>query len=287
AVIGVPHDDYLGINPDQHDIRKQVLWGNLMAGGAGVEYYFGYALPHDDLVCEDFRSRSRMWEYNRHAVRFFHDHLPFWVMSVSDSLIVEGTGNTYCFSLPGELYAVYLPQGGSAQIDLSAATGVFSVSWFDPVEGGQLQSGSVSSVTGGTTSEIGEPPAKPGQDWVALVQRQDGVPEAPALDIAPAGCLQANLIAELPGGVEVDLEWSYLDQPFATLHSITLDPGTPRTIWLPVNTPHALQHYRLRIHTANVTYFSQSVAYRRPCSGSGLIQTDNAGPEHTTSNRLR
>ena len=33
-----------------HDIRKLTLWGNLMAGGAGVEYYFGYGLPDNDLV---------------------------------------------------------------------------------------------------------------------------------------------------------------------------------------------------------------------------------------------
>ena len=24
----------------QHDVRKNTLWGNLMAGGAGCEYYF-------------------------------------------------------------------------------------------------------------------------------------------------------------------------------------------------------------------------------------------------------
>ena len=32
-----------------HDIRKATLWGTLMAGGAGVEYYFGYKLPQNDL----------------------------------------------------------------------------------------------------------------------------------------------------------------------------------------------------------------------------------------------
>ncbi len=32
-----------------HDVRKYTLWGNLMAGGAGVEYDFGYAPPHSDL----------------------------------------------------------------------------------------------------------------------------------------------------------------------------------------------------------------------------------------------
>ena len=34
------------------DVRKQTLWGNLMAGGAGVEYYFGYQLPENDLICD-------------------------------------------------------------------------------------------------------------------------------------------------------------------------------------------------------------------------------------------
>ena len=31
------------------DIRKATLWGNLMAGGGGVEYYFGYQLPQNDV----------------------------------------------------------------------------------------------------------------------------------------------------------------------------------------------------------------------------------------------
>ena len=46
-----------------HDIRKNVLWGNLLAGGAGAEYYFGYGLPDNDLVAENFRSREKSWEY--------------------------------------------------------------------------------------------------------------------------------------------------------------------------------------------------------------------------------
>jgi len=36
-----------------HDVRKLCLWGNLMAGGAGVEYYSGYKLPENDLICQD------------------------------------------------------------------------------------------------------------------------------------------------------------------------------------------------------------------------------------------
>ena len=36
--IGVKPDS---ADPEHNDIRKNVLWGNIMAGGAGVEYYFG------------------------------------------------------------------------------------------------------------------------------------------------------------------------------------------------------------------------------------------------------
>lgn len=54
-----------------HDIRKLTLWGTLMAGGAGVEYYFGYALPENDLVAQDVRSRDKSWDYCRIALDFF------------------------------------------------------------------------------------------------------------------------------------------------------------------------------------------------------------------------
>jgi len=45
-----------------------------MAGGAGVECYFGYQLPENDLLLEDFRSRDQSWDYCRIALGFFRDH---------------------------------------------------------------------------------------------------------------------------------------------------------------------------------------------------------------------
>ena len=60
-------------------MRKYALWGNLMAGGSGVEWYFGYELPHSDLNCEDWRSREKVWEFSRFALNFFQDHLPDWL----------------------------------------------------------------------------------------------------------------------------------------------------------------------------------------------------------------
>ena len=72
----------------QHEVRKQTLWGHLMGGGAGVEYYFGYKFAENDLVCEDWRSRDQSWDYCRIAINFFHDNdVPFWNMTCQDKLV--------------------------------------------------------------------------------------------------------------------------------------------------------------------------------------------------------
>ena len=80
AALGVPPDpgfegfsgrakEKSGREYDLHDVRRHTLWGTLMAGGAGVEYYFGYSLPQNDLLCEDLRSRERSWDFARRRAR--------------------------------------------------------------------------------------------------------------------------------------------------------------------------------------------------------------------------
>lgn len=155
------------------DIRHATLWGNLMAGGAGVEYYFGYQLPQSDLVCEDFRSRDKSWDYCRIALACFHDNrIPFWEMTNADALIGNATNDNskYCLAKPGACYLVYLPKGGTTELDLTGVTGTFTVKWFNPRTGGPLENGSVKSVSGGGRVSLGAPPAAPGQDWAVLLQ---------------------------------------------------------------------------------------------------------------------
>jgi hypothetical protein len=160
-----------------HDIRKLTLWGNLMAGGAGVEYYFGYALPENDLVCEDFRSRDRSWDYCRIALEFFRaENIPFWEMTSANALIgnLKDDNSKYCFAQAGELYLVYLPEGtkgGATELDLTGAPGAFTVRWFNPRAGGRLTPGTVPSVTGGAKVSLGNPPADAGEDWLVVVRR--------------------------------------------------------------------------------------------------------------------
>jgi hypothetical protein len=159
--------------PTIDEIRSEVLWGNLMGGGAGVEYYFGYRLPQNDLGAQDWRSRDLTWDYCRFALLFFSDNkIPFWEMNNADALAgnEDHDNSVYCFAKSGEVYVVYLPGGGPAKLDLTGVGGTFKISWYNPRQGGGLQDGSVAEVVGGARVDLGEPPADPGQDWVVLLR---------------------------------------------------------------------------------------------------------------------
>ena len=151
-----------------HDIRKQCLWGTLMAGGAGVEYYFGYKLAQNDLVCEDWRSRDKSWEYGAIALRLFAESkLPFWEMKNADGLT---DAKNFCLAKAGSIYLIYAPHGGSPTLDLTGVRKNFKVLWFNPQTGGAPQPGSARRVSGGGKVALGMPPGDPSQDWLLVVQ---------------------------------------------------------------------------------------------------------------------
>ena len=160
--------------PTIHDVRRYALWGTLMGGGAGVEYYFGYKHPQDDLRCEDLRSRETTGAFARHARRFFVDEaVPFWDMACADGLAggdeVEGP---FCLAKPGEVYLVYLPNGGDASLDLTGDEGRYAVRWFNPRAGGPTVGGGVTQVEGGRRVALGGPPADASEDWLAVVRKE-------------------------------------------------------------------------------------------------------------------
>jgi hypothetical protein len=185
AALGVPPDPgYRGFpgrarekggrEYDHADVRRRTLWGTLMAGGSGVEYYFGYSLPQNDLLCEDWRSRERSWDAAAVALRFFADErIPFHEMEPGDALVGNEAedDSRYAFAKKGEIYLVYLPRGGAVELDLVGAPGRFTVAWLDPRRGGALQPGSVPEVAGGTGVGLGLPPGDPAEDWLAVVRR--------------------------------------------------------------------------------------------------------------------
>jgi len=152
-------------DPTRDNARKNALWGNIMAGGAGVEWYFGYQHPHSDLTCQDYRTREKVWTQCRYALEFFRKHeIPFWDMKCEDEL-TENTDD-YVFCKPGEVYLVYLKHGG--KVELNVAAGKFTYGWFNPRTGdgldGLLRTGSVNA---GRRVEVAAPDTN---DWLLIVR---------------------------------------------------------------------------------------------------------------------
>lgn len=162
---GVDPDDRIDNNQDT--VRREVLWGSLMAGGAGAEWYFGYKNHNNDLGCEDWRSRDRMWEYTQHAIAFFQTYVPFYEMNAADSLVSK---NAWCLANANETYLVYAPYGGDVTIHLAGEKIKYRVRWFDPAKGGELQQHPAGGIYGGATVTLKHPTPEV-TDWAALLTR--------------------------------------------------------------------------------------------------------------------
>ncbi|MDB4746523.1 hypothetical protein OAG52_04985, partial [Verrucomicrobia bacterium] len=94
-------------------------------------------------------------------------------MKSADGLVgnEKHDNSIYCFAKAGEVYVVYLPEGGATRLDLSGAEGEFSVRWYNPRAGGDFVKGTKASVSGGRVVSVGLPPKDRGEDWVAILRR--------------------------------------------------------------------------------------------------------------------
>jgi len=153
------------------EVRKQTLWGTLMGGGAGVEYYFGYKLPQNDLICEDWRSRDHSWDDCKVALDFFRT-MPFHKMQPADELVgnEKHDNSRYCLAQKSEVYLIYLPRGGTTDLDLTDVEGAFKITWFNPRTGGEEVAGSIPSVEGGKKVNVGKSPRENELDWVVILR---------------------------------------------------------------------------------------------------------------------
>jgi len=82
---------------------------------------------------------------------------------------LTSASDDFCFAKPGEIYAIYLPQGGSTEIQLEEGT--YKILWYDPRSGCDLQNGNTLEIQGPGMKSIGNPPSEPSQDWVVLIRK--------------------------------------------------------------------------------------------------------------------
>ncbi|MEM9411470.1 MAG: putative collagen-binding domain-containing protein, partial [Planctomycetota bacterium] len=160
------------VNSEHDNSRINALYGTLFAGGAGVEWYFGYKHPNSDLTCQDWRSREKMWVQCRHALNFFAGNLENSVgpieldeLSPNDKLI---SGKNYCMTKPGKMWLVLLKTGGAAELNVEGAGVPFSIQWFNPRTGELTTKSDL-----GTSPRAGKLKLKaPDQkDWIAIIRK--------------------------------------------------------------------------------------------------------------------
>lgn len=157
-------------DPQHNDARKNGLWGAMMAGAWGTEWYFGYKHPHSDLSCQDFRSRDLFWDQGRWCLEFFNNNqIPVWEMESMDALI--SSEGDYVLAKPGSIYVVYLKNGGESSLDLGNDNVAYELQWYNPRKGGALQKGKVKTISGSGKKSLGMPPKEKDQDWVVLVSK--------------------------------------------------------------------------------------------------------------------
>jgi hypothetical protein len=163
---------------------------------------------------DDFRSKEAFYETEVLARRFLEDNVPYTTMDPADALLTGATG--YALAKPGQVYLVYLIAGGTASLDLTGASGTFSVRWFDPRNGGALQVGSVASVGGGAVRSMGAPPNNPTLDWAILVRSPGTTPGEAA--VSPA--MKITAYDKVSGTVSL----SFGPACLATAHTIVYGP---------------------------------------------------------------
>jgi uncharacterized protein DUF5060 len=164
--------------------RTKALWGNLMAGGAGIAWYPGndadqYPPGVDycdyfDLSVEDFRLLDAYYAETSHALAIFHGSLPFTEMVASNGLASPSGPTDYVLFRPADaglgtkdVYALYRGTGSAATLTLGP--GEHTVEWHDPRTGaGPL---AAPSLTGPGAVTLPPPAQGPGLDWLAIVRQ--------------------------------------------------------------------------------------------------------------------
>ena len=139
-------------------LRSEVLYP-IYFGGGNLELHFYDIYGQGGTVT--FQDLEPMLDDMR-RVREFLEALPFNSMEPCEYL-VTGRGS-YCFGKPGQVYAIYLPTGGSIEIDLPGVETIYDVTWFDPRTGEKNSSG---QVQGGAHRSFNAPES---QDWVLLLK---------------------------------------------------------------------------------------------------------------------
>ncbi|MGL1886735.1 MAG: DUF5060 domain-containing protein [Reichenbachiella sp.] len=174
-------------SPIKNDLtqwRKGIVWGNIMAGGAGAELYIGGGV---DVTEQNYRGYAEYYRPAGYAAEFMMKHVPFEKMNPDDNF----AQNAWTLKKAGSHYLLYLMDGGSTNVTLPEGT--WTIRWFDPRNGGSLKQGSKNKLQGGSSKSIGTAPNNSDNDWAVLLTKKDTTPpDDPNPEITEGAFIETN-----------------------------------------------------------------------------------------------
>ncbi len=163
VAVDEPGNAIIGIDADPNDldlVREKVNWATFMAGGAGVEYYYGYQTGCTDLTCQDHRTRAQKYTQLSYTLDFFQDHFQQYLPNVEEARSITAATNDYVLSKPGVAYAFYSPDGATTSINLPS--GDWTVQWYNP------RTGVMTNIINDVSGSLSPPDSN---DWVGLITK--------------------------------------------------------------------------------------------------------------------
>jgi hypothetical protein len=97
-------------------------------------------------------------------------------MSPDDRLTLDDSD--YVFAAHGQLYLIFVTSKAPVMLELYGQSGRYSVQWYDPVNDGELQIGTIAEIeapgrSDRSRADLGQPPSSGSGEWVILVKRID------------------------------------------------------------------------------------------------------------------
>lgn len=146
----------------EHD--RRAWWSAYLGGGVWEAHVVE---PYD----RPFSAWEATWT-QLGGTRTFMESLPFWEMQPRNDLIRAGMA--FCLAKPGSTYALYLPEGGTVEVELPANAS-YTCDWWNPANGSNGRFQGARNVTGGAQSFTA-----PGTgDWALRIRASTVTPGQP------------------------------------------------------------------------------------------------------------
>ena len=164
------YPDWAAPGSDSAEVLRRTAWEIYMAGGyqtAGEGARRGTNIRPDTgggWMNGRGDDTQTMFVGYGHIVEFFTS-FEWWKTNPHDELVNDGN---YCLADPGNVYAIYLPRGGKATLQLGS--GKYHAEWFNATSGQRYRT--TEDVTGPSWTSSDPPDEAGSPDWAILLRKQ-------------------------------------------------------------------------------------------------------------------